>query len=217
MNSFKTSPIAKGIAAACLVSGLASPAVAQFATPNVLGTPNDGMVCRNGYTPNFNGTSLKCSKTSKIAVQMICPDPGFDKYVARVVAGGTQEGEDVCAKSGGKVNFDSDDRIGGGTDFTKGTDWVVAKPDKVKIEEKTVARDLEEAAAFGGTAGDVETVAGETVFNRQANGIIDQASVTLTHFTFAKSTGGLVGNQGPIGLPATVNSTSAFVPRALPR
>ena len=213
MNSLKTL-----VAAAAAVSALS--ALAQVGSPiaaNPLGTPNDGLVCRGGYTGVFDGKSLKCSKTSKIAVQMICPDPGFDTYVARSLAGGTQEGEDVCAKSGGKVSFDSDDSIGGATAFNKGTDWQVAKPDKVKIEEKTVARDLEEAAAFGGTAGDVETVAGETVFNRQANGIIDQASVTLTHFTFAIPTGGLIGNQGPIGLPVTANSTSTFVPRPLPR
>lgn len=215
MNSFKTSLIAKSIAAACFVAGLASSAVAL--EPNILGTPNDGTSCRSGYTGAFDGTSLKCSKTSKIAVQLVCIDPGFTRYVARVSAGGTQQGEDACAKSGGQVKFDSDDRIGAGSDFVQGTDWVLATADKVKIDEKTVARDLEEAAAFGGTAADVETVAGDNVFNRQANGIIDQASVTLTHFTFAISKGGLVGNQGPIGLPATAKSTSAFVPRSLPR
>jgi hypothetical protein len=217
MNSFKTSLIARSIAAACFAAGLASPAVAQFRALNILGTPDDGMVCRAGYTGVFDGKSLKCSKTSKITVQLVCADPGFNKYVARVVAGGTQQGEDVCIKSGGQVKFDSDDSIGGGTNFTKGTDWELAKADKVKIDEKTAARDLEEAAAFGGTAADVETVAGEPVFNRQANGIIDNASVTLTHFTFAIPTGGLVGNQGPVSLPATANSTSAFVPRPLPR
>ena len=99
MNSFKTSLIAKSIAAACFVAGLASSAVAL--EPKILGTPNDGTSCRSGYTGAFDGTSLKCSKTSKIAVQLVCIDPGFTRYVARVSAGGTQQGEDVCAKSGG--------------------------------------------------------------------------------------------------------------------
>ncbi len=220
MNSIDTRLLTKSILAATIaVGGFTTAAHAQFltATPDQSGTQNDGLVCRSGYTPNFNGASLKCSKTSKITVQLVCADPGFDKYVARVSAGGTQEGQDVCAKSGGKVSFDSDDSIGGGTNFTKGVDWEFAKADKVKIEEKTTARDLEEAAAFGGTAADVETVAGETVFNRQANGIIDNASVTLTHFTFAIPTGGGLGNQGPVGLPVTSSSKSAFVPKPLPR
>jgi hypothetical protein len=217
MNSFKKLLLTKTIIAAAVATcGIVAPVVSH-ANP---GTPDDGMACRAGYIGVYDGKSLKCFKTSRITVPLVCADPGFNKYVARVVAGGTQLGEDVCIKTGGLVKFDSDDSIGSGTNFTKNVDWEFAKADKVKIGQKTVARDLEEAAAFGGTASDVETVAADPVLNRQADGIIDNATVTLTHFTFAvpAAGGAAFGNSAsPVGQPATANSTSAFVPRPLPR
>jgi hypothetical protein len=215
MNSFKKLLLTKSIFAAAVAAGSAGPAAAQGVL-NVLGTQDDGMVCRTGYVAAFDGRSLKCSKTSRIIVELGCAQPGFDTYVARANAGGTPDGEDICLKSGRReVDIDSDDPIGSGRGFTKGVDYVSAKPKQVMVDQKTAERDREEAAAFGGAAADVETVAADAVMNRNVNGIFDRASINLTHFTFAIPTAGRL--QGPIGQPATVNSTSAFAPRPLPR
>lgn len=181
-------------------------------TANVGGTPNDGMVCRSGYASAFDGRSLKCSKTSRIVVQLVCANPAFPTLVARTSGNGTPQGEDVCRKSGNSVVFDSDDRIGPNTDFREGVDWVLATANATAISQKTTERDAEEAAAIGGSASDVETVAASAVLNRNAEGILDRASVLLTHFTFATPTAGLI-NTG--SLPTTTSAT--FVPRALPR
>ena len=215
MNSFKTLLLAKCIAAACVAGGSINPAVAQIVL-DASGTPNDGMVCRAGYVAAFDGKSLKCSKTSRIIVELSCAEPGFDTYVARARAGGTPDGEDICTKSGRReVVIDSDDPLGDGRGFTKGVDYVSAKPKQVMVDQKIAERDREEATAFGGTTADVETVAADPVMNRNVSGIFDRASINLTHFTFAIPTAGRI--QGPIGQPTTVNSSSAFAPRPLPR
>lgn len=199
MNPLKTNRIAHAIAAALVAAGVGAPLTSSIAAvPNQLGTPNDGMVCRPSYTPSFNGASLKCSKTSRINVKLVCADPGFTDYVARTFgSGGSPDGLDICVKTGGQVSIGSSDNIGPGSNFTKGTDYVFAKADKVKLAEKTTARDLEEATAIGGSAADVETESGEPVTLFQFDGIIDHSQVTLTHFAFPIKTLGIILG-GPI-------------------
>jgi len=213
MNCLKNLLLTKNlIAAAVAAGGLAAGGMAHATplTPNLSGTPNDGMVCRSGYTPSFNGTSLKCSKTSRINVKLVCVDPGFTDYVARTAgSGGSPTGLDICVRTGGQVTIGSSTNIGPSSNFTKGTDYVFAKADTVKLAQKTTARDLEEAPAIGGSAADVETESGEPVTLFQFDGIIDHSQVTLTHFAFPiKTLGGVVG--GPLTSP------TPFVPRALP-
>jgi len=213
MNSLKIQTLSRGIAAAFVVAGVAAAIGTPFtgfaATPNVGGTPGDGMVCRSGYTPSFNGTSLKCSKTSKINVKLVCADPGFTDYVARTPgSGGSPSGLDICVRTGGQVTVGSSTNIGPGSNFTQGTDYVFAKADTVKLAQKTTARDLEEATAIGGSAVDVETESGEPVTLFQFVGIIDHSQVTLTHFAFPIKTVGIAG--GPLTSP------TPFVPRSLP-
>jgi hypothetical protein len=189
MNSLKTPllAIATAIAACSLAAGAIGATLTGF-TPNLSGTPNDGMICRLGYAPSFNGTSLKCSKTSSIVVNLACADPAFPKYVVRALGSlGSPEGLDICITTNG-VKVSSTDDI---SLLTKGGDYVFAKADQAKITEKTTARDLEEAAAIGGSASDVETEAGVPVPDKNSGGDSkDSAKVTLTHFSFAVKTGG---------------------------
>ena len=71
MNALKTLRLSRGLSTALAAAGLAAtafaaplPAFTNTPIVNQLGTPNDGMVCRAGYTAAFTGTALKCSKTS---------------------------------------------------------------------------------------------------------------------------------------------------------
>ncbi len=209
MNSFKTSLISKSIAFACLAGALASPALAQFKEANILGTPNDGMVCRSGYTPSFSGTSLKCSKTTEIKVPLACLNAPFLDKVVRA-----NNELDVCDKPGG-VTITSTNNI---SNFVKGSDYVNAKQDDAQISVRTASQRQTEATALGVTLGEVDVEVGTIVTNTTDGDSTDKSVVRLTLFTFATPAGGLVGNQSPVGgLPATANSTSAFVPKALPR
>lgn len=203
MNASKTLRLAQRLAATVATAGLAAVAIGaplpNFTggpltptgiKPNLPGTPNDGMVCRAGYTASFNGTSLKCSKTSTIVVNLICPDPNFPTYVSRTVGSpGSDKGLDICLNKNGTVVVTSTSNI---KPLVKGSDFEFAKADATKIAEKTAARDLEEAAAFGGTATDVETEAGEAEVNTATGDSKDNAKVTLTHFTFPIRTGGII-------------------------
>jgi hypothetical protein len=216
MNSFKKLLLTKSIlAAAIAASGIATPAIGQTSRlqANILGTPNDGMVCRSGYTPSFNGTSLKCSKIGEITVALACLEPGFTDKVVRVSAGGTPNGLDVCDKPGG-VTITSSNNI---SNFVKGSDYTFAKQDDAQIAVRAANQRQTEATALGVALGEVEVEVGTAVTDTTSGDSTDKSKVPLTFFTFAKPAGGLIGNQGPIGLPATANSTSAFVPRPLPR
>jgi hypothetical protein len=211
MKSLKTLLLSRSIATAFAVAGIAATIgtpLASFAlTANQLGTPNDGMVCRAGYTPNFNGTSLKCSKTSEINVELACLDPVFPNKVVRAPAGGTPEGLDVCDKPGGVTITSSNDI----SNFVKGSDYVFAKKDDAQIALRTANQNQAEATALGLQVNEVETEAGLPVTNTTAGDSIDKSRVPLTFFTFPiKTLGGVIGG-GPL-TPAT-----PFVPRALPR
>jgi hypothetical protein len=213
MNSFKTSTIAKSIAAAGFAAALASPAIAQFkaSTPNLPGTPNDGMICRSGYTPNFTGTALKCSKTGEIKVALACLEVPFTTKVVRAVGSlGSAEGLDVCDKPAGiTITADTDLR-----NLSKGNDYVFAKQDDAQIAVKAESERQAEATALGVAVNEVEVEIGTAVTDKTSGDATDKSKVPLTFYTFAIKNGGL---SGPVGLPATGNSTSAFVPKALPR
>jgi len=224
MNSLKTRLLSRGIATAFAVAGIAvtigAPLASFAATPNLLGTPNDGMVCRGGYTPNFNGTSLKCSKidTPNLAVSLICDDPQFPKYVVRGPAPGTPNGLDVCSRAKSDPAFVDINSTNDISTLKKGKDYVFAKADLAQIAVKTAARAQAEATALGLSVNEVEAEGTEPVTNTSAGGSDDKSNVTLTFFTFPiKTLGVIIGNPGPVGLPATATSTSPFVPKPLSR
>lgn len=216
MNSLTTRRLSRGIATAFAVAGVAAgigtPLNGLAATSNQLGTPNDGMVCIGGYTPSFNGTSLKCSKIDvpNLAVSLICDDPQFPKYVVRGSAGGTPNGLDVCTKNKGDPGFVAITATSDISTLIKTKDYVFAKADLPQIAVRTAARAQAEATALGLAVNEVEAEATEPVTNTTAGGSDDKSNVTLTFFTFPRKTLGIIVG-GPQGIPS-----ARFVPRPLP-
>ena len=211
MNSLKTLLLTKSlIVAAIATSGLSASGVAMSAT--VLGTPDDGVSCRAGYVGSFDGTRLKCSKVKVVHVPLRCLDSRYQNYLVRAVVAPTGVGRDFCLKD--KVVLGTNDPLTGltlGTETVLG-DYVHANFDPAEVAAKVTAEDAAETTAQGNPDGGVDTIAGTaTIDLGGAGGNKDRANTTLTFFTFA------IVKPGPIGLPATVNSPTAFVPRPLPR
>jgi nucleotide-binding universal stress UspA family protein len=189
------------------LSSLATVALAQTsARLNVLGTPNDGVICRSGYTASFGASSMKCSKTTEILVVLACLEPRFTDKIVRASAGGTPDGLDVCDKPGG-VTITSTNDI---SNFNKGGDYVFAKKDDAQIALRVANQRQAEATALGLTLSEVEVEDGIAVTDTSLNTSEDKSRVPLTFFTFPVRTAGAV--IGPINPAPT-----AFVPRALPR
>lgn len=218
MNSLKKLLLTKSILAAAVVaSGISAPAIGQTAriVGNTLGSPDDGVVCRAGYLSDFSGgTALKCRKSSSVIINLSCDNPKFTKYLARAVTNSNKgaNGEDICIKE--DSNIGPTDTLNG---LPEGGQWEFAKVNMTTVAAEVVKADQAEATALGLPVSGVETLQSITFPQLNQAGIRDKSATQITHYTFAVPTGGLVGNQGPIGLPATANSTSAFVPRPLPR
>jgi hypothetical protein len=215
MNSLRKLLLAKSILAAAVASsGIAAPVVSQAIT--VAGGPASGMACRTGYAADFSGTNLKCKKSGSITIALICAEPNFPTYVNRV-ASAPDGGKDVCARDPSKPAYVAISSNGP----LPGSGWVYAVIDTAKAATRVVKAGEEEAVALGLPASGVQTVQSISFpdVNAGAGGVKDVSHTQLIHYTFAVPVGGpiVIGNPGPVGLPATANSTSAFVPRPLPR
>ncbi|MFN3564823.1 MAG: hypothetical protein ACK4V1_02400 [Burkholderiaceae bacterium] len=184
MKAFQTLSLAAGVAAAAAI-GLAAPAFGITATPNLLGTPDDGMICRSGYTGALSGSAFKCSKARNITVQLECVDPKFPNYLIRAAASGTPQGRDLCLKNG--VSLGSTDPVG---NLVQGQDYVLANVNATTVSNRVSNLDQQEASALGLDTKEVDTVAGTAVIQENGGaGSKDNASVPVTHYTFAIKTG----------------------------
>lgn len=215
MNSLKKLLLAKSILAAAVASsGIAVPTIGHAIT--AVGGPSAGVVCRTAYTAEFSGTNLKCKKSGFISIALICAEPNFPTYVNRV-ASAPDGGKDVCARDPNKPAYVAIASNGP----LPGSGWVYAVIDTAKAATRVVKAGEEEAVALGLPVSGVETVQSFSFpdVNAGAGGVKDVSITRLTHYTYAVPVGGpiVIGNPGPVGLPATANSTSAFVPRPLPR
>lgn len=223
MNSLKKLLLTKSVLAAAVVaSGISAPAIGQTAriVGNTLGSPDDGVVCRAGYSSDFSsGTALKCRKSSSVIINLSCDTPRFPQYLARAVTSSRKggNGEDICIQQNSNIGpTDLLDGLPESTNPNNGQ-WEFAKVNLTTVAAAVTTADQTEATALGLPVTGVETLQSITFPQVNAAGIRDKSATQITHYTFAVPSGGLVGNQGPIGLPATANSTSAFVPRPLPR
>jgi hypothetical protein len=221
MNSFKKLLLTKSIlAAAVAASGISASGIAAAATPVPVGGPSSGMSCRTGYTAAFDGTRLKCSKTTSIPIPLVCDRPNFPGVgnppapVIRAsgAAGDNSNGKDLCPRTGLRIG--TTDAL---TGLVQGTDYVFATADAAAVTTRTANNDQSEATALGLTLGEVDTLAGTPVITVNANGVTDRGAVTLTFFTFPISSGIVIG--GPVGvpLPSNLPTTTTFAPRPLPR
>lgn len=198
------------IAAALAAIGFAAAAFGQTAalTANRLGTPDDGLVCRTGYGAIFSAGNIKCSKSNSITVVLECTSPNFPTYVNRAPGApfDNSGGLDICTRavgSPGAINLGPTDSLQGlvlSTNGVTGT-YEFAKVNPATVATRTGNADQNEATALGLTAGEVDTVSGFTTINKNVGvgGIKDNASVLLTHYTFAIPTGGgiIIGNPFP--------------------
>jgi hypothetical protein len=180
-----TSPMAKYIGTAIALSIASASAFGIGATPNPLGTPDDGMICRSGYTGAVNGNNFKCSKTARVTVPMKCTRTNWTYVVRAAGSPDSAAGIDLCTRPG--VNVGSTDSLSG---LVNGQDYAYVVVDTDKVTEKTTEADQAEATALGLDANEVDTAAGEPrVVPSGGTGSQDRAEVTLTHYTFAIKTG----------------------------
>jgi hypothetical protein len=186
MKSVNTLLLAKSVAAAVAGLALATPVFSITAPPNLLGTPDDGMICRSGYTGALSGSAFKCSKSRTITVQLECTDPKFPNYLIRANAPGTPQGRDLCLRN--NVSLGSTDPVG---NLVQGQDYVLANVNPTTVSGRVSNLDQQEAGGLGLDTKEVDTVAADPVIQpNSGSGSKDNASVQVTHYTFAIKTGG---------------------------
>jgi hypothetical protein len=224
MHSLKKLLLTKSLlAAAVAASGISAPAIGQTARtlePQILGTPDDGNVCRSGYGMSVSGAVVSCHKSFAIKTDLACTNPTFPKYVIRAATDNFDRtnGQDICIKDNG-LQIGTTDTLNGLTESVNGGpgQFAYAQASSTKLAERVSNQRQAEATALGLPLSQVDTKVTFTLVKVNANGLKDNAESQAHHYTFLIPNGGLIGNQGPIGLPATANTTSAFVPRPLPR
>lgn len=178
------STLAKRLAAVAAV-GVAAPVFGITATPNLLGTPDDGMICRSGYTGALSGSAFKCSKAKTVTVGLACLKPAFPNYVRRAKSP-QSDGKDLCVRNGIEVTSN-----GPLTGLNEGVQFVYAEIDPAAVSAATTGLDTQEASALGLDVKEVDTVAGQAVIRIDpGQRILDEAQVPVTHYTFAIKTGG---------------------------
>jgi hypothetical protein len=182
-------------AVAAVAAGAAVSAIGQ--TPliqgNLLGTPNDGMVCRTNYNGSYAGGAFKCSRYRFHTINLACTNAQFPNYVIRPAgSSGTPEGRDLCTRNG--VNIGSTDAL---TGLVQGQDYRLAMVDDAALATQVQNLHREEQNATGLSGNDLETTAGAPAIQPdQGSGSRDRAVVQVFHYTFAVKTGPTVGSAG---------------------
>ncbi len=174
----KLATIASSILATSLVAlgGAALPSVAAA-------SPNDGMVCRVGYSGTLNGGRFICAKTKIINVALECVDRRFPTKVVRApgAAGDSSGGRDICTRPG--IVVGTTDPL---TGLVPNQDFVFATVNQTTVNTQITQADQQEATALGLNVNDVDTAGSQpTVVVNGGFGSNDIARVTLTFNTFA--------------------------------
>ena len=187
MKSTQALQFTRRAATICAGIGVAASALAITATPNMLGTPDDGMICRSGYTGAMSGSAFKCSKARTFTVELTCLRPNFPNYVRRAQNGAASDGRDLCVRNDVQVTSN-----GPLTGLAEGVQFVYAEADPAAISAEIANLDSREAGALGLDAKEVDTVAGQATINVDpGQAIRDRARVPVTYYTFAIKTGGI--------------------------
>ena len=168
------------VAVAIAGIGLATPALSQL-TPNNP-SPDDGVICRTGYTGALVGTAFKCSKTLHVTVNLVCSESRFTLYAIRA-------GErDLCARNG--VIIPLSGALGG----VPNEDYVRATVDAAALSTEATNQVAAEATALGLKKSDVDAVTEKKEFDIDGGaGSKDKAKVKLTLYTFAVPFGAALG------------------------
>src|SRR5947207_15117704 len=100
MKSFKHLLLAKAVAAAVIgTSGIAAPAISHA-------SPDDGVVCRAGYSAQFASGDMKCTRHVIRHVALECLNTNFPNKLVRTpgIVGDRTGGRDICLARGRSIN-----------------------------------------------------------------------------------------------------------------
>ena len=175
MKSFKHLLLAKGIAAAIVgTAGVAAPAISHA-------SPDDGSICRLGYSAQFSGGNMKCTKHVIRHVTLDCLNPQFPIKRVRVAGiAGDISGRDICLRNNG-VNVGSTDPL---TGLTPGQDFVFVTVNQAKVTATRVAVEHAEEAALGLPDAGVDAHSTGTLVVNGGVGAEDNVTVDVSLFTF---------------------------------
>jgi hypothetical protein len=148
MKAIKTLVLAKSIAAALVATaGIAAPTISHA-------SPDDGVVCRAGYSAQISGGAMKCTKTlpeRTVSGAFQCLDPlfpglqGTRNPVTRLdTQGDTSGGRDLCPRAGIVITTNSPL-----TGLVEGTHYKFATVFQTKIVAVREATERNEQNALG--------------------------------------------------------------------
>lgn len=176
MKSFKHLLLAKGIAAALVgTAGVAAPAISHA-------SPDDGSICRPGYSAQFANGNMKCVKHVIRHVTLDCLNPIFPIKRVRVpgIVGDRTNGRDICLRNNG-INVGSNDPL---TGLIAGQDFVFVTVNQAKVTAARVATERAEEAALGLPDAGVDARSTGTLVVNGGVGAEDNVTVDVTLFTF---------------------------------
>jgi hypothetical protein len=182
--------VVAAVAAGAAASTLGQTPIGQS---NVLGTANDGMICRSNYNGSYSGGAFKCARQRFHLINLSCPNAQFPNYVIRPVgSSGTPQGRDLCTRNG--VSLGSTDALG---NLVQGQDYKLAEVDANALATQIQNLHNEEKTATSLSGNDIETSSGEPAIQPdQGTGSRDRAVVQVTHYTFAIKTGPSISSAG---------------------
>ena len=209
MKSLKNLLLAKSIVAAAVAgSGIAAPTVSHAIA---VGGPVAGVSCRAGYNPNFNGTSLTCTKPgAAIVLALKCLNPTFPNFVMRAGGPGNKGDHDLCTRRPGSPGAAVITANGSLAGLTEGQDYVYAELDAAELATQANLRGQAEAASLGVPSDQVATLTNPSVVVRNGGaGGRDRVDTSPVFYTLpVQAFGGVIN-------PPVVISTP-FAPRPLP-
>ncbi|MFL6665148.1 MAG: hypothetical protein ACJ8G7_23505 [Rhizobacter sp.] len=175
MKSFKHLLLAKAVAAAVIgTAGVAAPAISHA-------SPDDGVVCRAGYSAQFAGGDMKCSKHVIRHVSLECINPRFPNKLVRVpgVPGDTTNGRDICLAPGRVLASNSPL-----TGLTVNQDFAFVAINPSKVAATRIATERGEETALGLPADGVDSASTGTLVINGGVGAEDNVTVDVSLFTF---------------------------------
>jgi len=178
MKSFKTLVLAKSIAAVVVAgAGIAAPVVSHA-------SPDDGMVCRVGYSGQSLNGVFKCSRVVTRVIVLDCPTD-FSKKVLRARVGAS-DGRDVCIRANSTLNIPFDAAL---TGLTEGQDFKFPAFQDSRLAATAKAVQIAEERNLGLADDQVDVLSTHgittgTLVVDAATGAEDGVQSTITLFTF---------------------------------
>jgi hypothetical protein len=192
MKSLKTLVLVKSLAAALIAgAGIAAPVVSHA-------SPDDGMVCRAGYSGQAANGTFKCSRVITRVIVLDCPvDFPTKVFRARV---GASDGRDVCVKANSHLTIPFDAAL---TGLTEGQDFKFPSFQETRLAATAKATEIAEERNLGVADDqvDVRSTHGITTGSLTidaSTGAQDGVQATITLFTFPIPAVNLIALPSPL-------------------